>query len=140
MGPQGHGQPHSIIICKHWPTQVLHKHSITINCSAKIITNFDTPKLWTHNNHNAGCFEGHTLLMILITELQQFNVILLIIRVFGEEVSSLKVLSVTSCGISELHGIDFLVNLKELYASDNLINNVLDLSDLHHLTILDLEE
>ena len=78
--------------------------------------------------------------MILITELQQFNVILLIIRVFGEEVSSLKVLSVTSCGISELHGIDFLVNLKELYASDNLINNVLDLSDLHHLTILDLEE
>lgn len=71
---------------------------------------------------------------------QQFNVITMFFRVFGEEVSSLKVLSVTSCGISELHGIDFLINLKELYASDNLINNVLDLSDLHHLTILDLEE
>ena len=72
--------------------------------------------------------------------LQQFTPYYHNFRVFGEEVSSLKVLSVNSCGISELHGIDFLINLKELYASDNLINNVLDLSDLHHLTILDLEE
>ena len=61
-------------------------------------------------------------------------------RVFGEEVSSLKVLSVCNCGISELHGIDFLVNLKELYAADNAINNVLDLSELHHLSIADLEK
>ena len=61
-------------------------------------------------------------------------------RVFGEEVSSLKVLSVCSCGISELHGLDFLVNLRELYAAYNCINNVLDLTDLHHLTIVDLEK
>ena len=49
-------------------------------------------------------------------------------------------LSVCSCGISELHGLDFLVNLRELYAAYNGINNVLDLTDLHHLTIVDVEK
>ena len=61
-------------------------------------------------------------------------------RIFGEEVSTLKILSVNNCGISELHGVDFLVGLKELYAANNAISNVLDLSELHHLAVLDLEK
>ena len=52
----------------------------------------------------------------------------------------MKVLSVCSCGINELHGLDFLVNLRELYAACNAISNVLDLTDLHKLTIVDLEK
>ena len=64
----------------------------------------------------------------------------LLCRVFGEECASLKVLSVCACGIGELHGLDFLVNLRELYAAGNSISNVLDLTDLHKLTIVDLEK
>ena len=77
-----------------------------------------------------------------------------ICRVFGEEVPSLKVLSVCSCGLTELFGADFLVNLtgenqptcpptsslSELYAARNSINNVTDLSDLTKLKILDMEK
>ena len=67
---------------------------------------------------------------------------------------SLKVLSVCSCGLTELFGADFLVNLtgdhlnapphshspSELYAARNSINNVTDLSDLTKLKILDMEK
>lgn len=67
-------------------------------------------------------------------------VTLLYFRVFGEETPSLKVLSVCACGLNELHGLDFLVNLRELYAACNAISNVLDLTDLHKLTIVDLEK
>ena len=63
-----------------------------------------------------------------------------VLRVFGEEVPSLKIVSVCSCGLTELFGIDFLVNLSEFYAARNSITDVTDLSDLPKLKILDMEK
>merc|ERR1719192_594438 len=63
-------------------------------------------------------------LMPFLSSLYLDNSIIPNFRVFGEEVPSLKVLSVCSCGLTELFGADFLVSLTELYAARNSINNV----------------
>ena len=62
------------------------------------------------------------------------------VRIFGEEISSLKVLSAVKCGISDISGVDFLINLKELYVSNNCIDSVFELSDLQNIEIADFEE
>ena len=60
-------------------------------------------------------------------------------RIFGEEISSLKVVSACNCGIADFSGVDFLVNLKELYVANNAVENVFELSDLLNIEVVDLE-
>lgn len=42
--------------------------------------------------------------------------------------------------MSDISGVDFLINLKELYVSNNCIESVFELSDLQNIEIADFEE
>jgi len=78
-------------------------------------------------------------LMPFITALYLDNSSFYNFRIFGEEISSLKVVSACNCGIADFSGVDFLVNLKELYVANNAVENVFELSDLLNIEIVDLE-
>ena len=48
-------------------------------------------------------------------------------------------MSACNCGIADFSGVDFLVNLKELYVANNAVENVFELSDLLNIEVVDLE-
>jgi len=61
-------------------------------------------------------------------------------RVLSEELPNLKTLSVCSCGLENLDGISFIPNVVTLIAADNLISDVLPVTEIRKIVTLDLEK
>lgn len=62
------------------------------------------------------------------------------IRVLGDELLSLKTLSVFNCELEDLDGINYVPNIVNLCAADNQISDVYPITELRRIRTLDLEK
>lgn len=60
-------------------------------------------------------------------------------RDIGTSFKNVRVLHIARCEIREVQGIQAFIQLEELYASFNEIDDLFDISFLEHLTVLDIE-
>ncbi|XP_065147196.1 leucine-rich repeat-containing protein 56 [Paramisgurnus dabryanus] len=74
-----------------------------------------------------------------LRELKMNNSLILSIRDLGTSLSHLQVLWLARCGLTDLEGIPCLSSLKELYVAYNNISELIHLSMMDHLEVLDLE-
>ncbi len=61
-------------------------------------------------------------------------------RVLGDELPSLRTLSVCACGLKDLDGVLNASNLSTLVAANNKIDDLLPVTELRKITSLDLEK
>ncbi|XP_040573633.1 uncharacterized protein [Lepeophtheirus salmonis] len=62
------------------------------------------------------------------------------LRVIGDEIPTLRTLSVNCCNLDDLDGISYINNITTLFATDNNISDVLPLTDLRKINSVDLEK
>ena len=62
-----------------------------------------------------------------------------LIRDLGTSWKNLKVLWLSRCGLEDVHGLNALPNLRELYISFNDLSDITPIADLEYIEVVDLE-